>query len=90
MKELPYKTLREVKEHLPEVLNRIFVYKEFAKMASDTLSVIQDLISFEIKTNVDFGYFTSQQNYTKEFCKYMNFNARAAYWQEQVNKLKGE
>lgn len=88
MNELPYTTLKELKEHLPEVLTKITAYKELAKMALDMMKNIQHFVLLEIQLGVDYGYFTSDKHYAEQYCKYMDYTAKAMYWEKQVENLK--
>lgn len=86
--ELQYTTVGDIKRHLPEILDRIEIYKMLANISSNMIECIQEFILFEIDYNVSCGELTTKENYYKELCRFMDYSARARYWEEKIKKIK--
>lgn len=59
-----YKTIREVKQNLPEILDRLATCKKNDRITTFLLKDIQDSIIEELTNpDVDYGWITSEQYY---------------------------
>lgn len=86
--ELQYTTINDIKSHLPEIIDRIDIYKTLASIASNMIECIQDFILLEIRYDVSFGEMTTTENYQKQVCDFIDYSSRARYWDEKIKKIK--
>lgn len=83
-----YKTVTEVKQNLPEILDRINTCKELFNCATKKLKLIQKWCVDECAhPEHNYGNWTSLETYSKILINQMNYLAEMEYLQGLVDKL---
>lgn len=82
-----YKTINEVKQNLPEIIDRINDYKVMFDSATLMLEDMQRWCVDETINNKDYGWWTTLKAYAETVKNQMDYLAEIEYLQGLVNKL---
>lgn len=85
-----YKTIREVKQNLPQIVDRISSCKKAFDIATMNLEKMQTLITEEISDpDKDYGWWTSAEAYAKVLYNQAKYLEEIEYLQKLLNLLPG-
>lgn len=83
-----YKTIREVKQNLPQIVDRISSCKKALDFATMNLEKMQTLIIDEMSNpDKDYGWWTSEEAYAKVLSNEAKYLEEIDYLQRLLNLL---
>lgn len=82
-----YKTINEVKQNLPEIIDRINACKIYFDCSTMMLKMMQDLCVEETTKDVDYGWWTTMEAYAETLRNQMDYLAEIEYLQGLVKRL---